>query len=339
MKLSCSTASMARVLGRLLAAAVILSVVLSPAQAQTCDTPVLNLDLTGYNANIETSPKPATVKPGQLVEFNAEAIADHATYLRAIAAKGGIPEWYWVGANCNKGVDCDGLRRAQVPLDSTGTAAWNRTEYRIYNLAHPAAVARAEAEMRRALEAAAAAKSHLVFRIDNMHDLDDTRFYDRRHIRDYAEMRAMTDAWARVENSLRASGELLPTQLTGLTAHNGFGFWKQVLADGGKPPIVLRIENPTQFTKLFAEGLDIMTSHQIPLIAIEFKKGHLYQPSAQGLRDVAARASMMVLMATEDNYIGGEQRHGPGPRRIVWRANSETCAPKAPAIVAPTAPK
>ncbi|MFM9941199.1 MAG: hypothetical protein ACKVP7_17085 [Hyphomicrobiaceae bacterium] len=302
----------------------------SPTLAQSCDAPPLRIELTGYNANIETSPKPSTVKPGQLVEFNAEAIADHAVYLKAIAAKGGIPEWYWVGANCNKGPDCDRLSKAKVPLGSTGTAEWNKTESRIDDLAHAATVERAEEEMLRALKAAAAAQSHLVFRIDNMHDLDDDRFYDRRHSRGYTELRTMTDAWARIENKLRASGELQPSQITGLSAHNNFAFWKRVLAEKGKPPIVLRIENPTQFEPALVDGLDIMASHQIPLIAIEFESGHLYKPTPQALQKVMSRVSLLILMANEDNYIGGQQRFGPGPRTLVWRALGETCGTAPP---------
>ncbi len=117
--------------------------------------------IAAYNANITTHPKPERVNRGQLVEFNPDSLAEHAGYLRQIAKRGGLPEWYWVGVNCNKGPDCNGLRSARVGLGSTGTAEWNKTEQRIEDLRHPAAVARAEKEMERALRAAAKAGSDL----------------------------------------------------------------------------------------------------------------------------------------------------------------------------------
>lgn len=321
-----STSAPTSTLQRLaLAAIIFLAGPLSAAVAQNCKAPTITVQLEHYNANIETYPKLATVKPGQLVEFNAEAVSDHIQYLRGIAAKGGIPEWYWVGANCNKGPDCAVLEQAKVKLGSTGTAEWNKTEYRIYDLAHPSAIARAEQEMRRALTAAAAAKSHLVFRIDNMHDLDDPRFYDTEHKQSFAELRAMTETWARIENEMRAAGSLQPTQITGLTAHNNFAFWKDLLASGGKPPIVLRIENPTQFETSLVDGLDIMSRYKIPLIAVEFEEGHLYKPTPEGLKSVSDRVSIMMILANEDNYIGGRKLLGPGPRQIVWRPHAEIC--------------
>lgn len=297
----------------------------SLAEAPACAAPPVRLEITHYNADIETYPKLATVKPGQLVEFNAEAVDDHVAYLREIMAKGALPEWYWVGANCNKGPDCEPLERAKVPLGSTGTAEWNKTEFRIYDLKHPAVVARAEQEMRRALRAAAKAGSHLVFRIDNMHDLDDSRFYDTEHRRSFAELRAMTDAWTRIENEMRRKGELKPKQITGLTAHNSFAFWKDHIASGRRPPVVLRIENPTQFEPALAEGIAIMQSRKIPLIAVEFEQGHLYQPTAADLKRVAERVSLLMILANEDNYIGGRPRLGPGPRHVVWRPMAEAC--------------
>lgn len=301
--------------------------VISPAHAATesCKSPPVTLDISHYNADIENFPKLSTVKPGQLVEFNADAVPDHAKYLRDIMAKGAIPEWYWVGANCNKGPDCEGLETAKVKLGSTGTAEWNKTEFRIFELNHEAVVDRARREMRRALQAAATAQSHLAFRIDNMHDLDDDRFYDTRHKRSFADLRAMTDAWASIEDEMRASGELKPTQITGLTAHNNFVFWKTLIAKGGRPPLVLRIENPTQFEPMLAEGISLMRAQKIPLIAVEFEQGHLYKPTPEGLKRVASRVSLMMVLANEDTYVGGRSELGPGPRRIEWRPMAEKC--------------
>ena len=302
----------------------------SPARAQTCADPQTR-PLVVYNADISRFPARATLAPGQLVEFNPPALDDPAKYMGEVAAKRAIPEWYWVGANCDKGKDCAELEAAKVPLGSTGTAEWNRTEFRIYDLKQPAVIARAEREMERALRAAAAVRSDLVFRIDNMHDLDDSRFYDRRDIRPYEDLRAMAEAWQRVDGKLRAAGVLQPNQVTGLSAHNNFAFWKRWLAEGGRPPLVLRIENPTQFPEEVDRGVAIMAEHKIPFIAIEFKKGHLYKPRPEDIEAVSKRVSMLVLMKDEDNYVGGPSMLGTGPMVLTWKNPAIECGSPAAA--------
>ncbi len=73
-----STSAPTSTLQRLaLAAITFLAGPLSAAVAQNCKAPTITVQLEHYNANIETYPKLATVKPGQLVEFNAEAVSDH----------------------------------------------------------------------------------------------------------------------------------------------------------------------------------------------------------------------------------------------------------------------
>lgn len=311
----------------------LLAVANGRADAQDCKVASVARPLTGYNANIETYPALASIKLGELVEFNPKALADVGGYLRNVTGRGAIPEWYWAGGNCNKGADCDSLALAGVPLGSTGTAEWNTGERRIDDLARPAVIARAEKEMERALGEAAKAGTDLVFRIDNLHDLDDSRFYDRRHVRDYAELVTMTNAWSRVENRLRQQGLLRPGQMTGLTAHNNFAFWQRRLAEGAAPPIVLRFENPTQFVAEFDIGVRLSNGYNIPLIAVEFEQGHLYRPTTQALREVAAKAGVLVVMANEDNYVGGKQTLGPGGRAITWPSAAALCGPK------PTPPK
>lgn len=300
-----------------------------PASAVECgaESSRRRFTIDAYNANITTHPRADRVKRGQLVEFNPESLTDHADYLRQLAKRGALPEWYWVGVNCNKGPDCNGLKSARVGLGSTGTAEWNKTEQRIENLRHPAAIARTEREMERALRAAAKAGSDLAFRVDNMHQLDDDRFYDRRHVRDDDEVRALTDAWDRVVQRLRAAKVLPPTALVGLTAHNNFAFWERHLAEGGMPPLLLRIENPTQFTTEFATGLRVMAKYQIPMLAVEFKAGHNYKPTDAQIRDVAAKVSLLALMENEDNYEDGTQMPGPGPKVIGAGRSRSDCTP------------
>lgn len=277
--------------------------------------------LRAYNANITTHPRAERVKRGDLVEFNPGSLTDPGSYLRQVKQSGGLPEWYWVGVNCEKGADCNSLRSAGAGIGSTGTAEWNKTEQRIADLRHPAAIARAEREMERALRAAGKTGSDLAFRIDNMHDLDDARFYDRRHVRSFEELRALTDAWDRVVSRLRASGLVPRTAMVGLTAHNNFAFWERHLAEGGTPPLVLRMENPTQFTTEFATGLRVMAKSGIPMIAVEFRNGHKYKPTPEQIRDVASKVSLLVLMENEDNYEDGTTTFGPGPRDVVGAAS------------------
>ena len=159
-----------------------------------------------------------------------------------------------------------------------------------------------------------------------MHQLDDDRFYDRRHVRADEEVRALADAWDRVVRRLRANRTLSPTALVGLTAHNNFAFWERHLADGGTPPLLLRIENPTQFTTEFATGLRVMTKYGIPLLAVEFRNGHKYKPTDAQIRDVASKVSLLALMDNEDNYEDGTQMPGPGPKDIVGRSGRPECA-------------
>lgn len=295
------------------------------ALAQECVGGAVVRPLIGYNANITTSPAIASVRRGQLVEFNPRSLKDPVPYMREIARRGAVPEWYWGGGNCNKDWDCAPLQAAKVPLGSTGTAEWNVGEFRIYDLTHVAVIARAEKMMERALQAAAAAQSDLVFRIDNLHDLDDTRFYDTKHVRSHEEVRAMTETWSRVEGRLRAAGHLRPNQMTGLTAHNNFAFWKRYMAEGGRPPVVLRLENPTQFPQELEHANEIMRTRQIPLIGVEFEKGHLYNPTPEGLKSVAAKVSLMVVMKNEDNYEAGRHVEGPGPKVMTTTANQGAC--------------
>ena len=68
--------------------------------------------VTGYNAAIDIDKHPplSSVRAGQIVEFNPAALADPAQYMREVAAHGAFPAWYWVGANCIQGPDCDRLR-------------------------------------------------------------------------------------------------------------------------------------------------------------------------------------------------------------------------------------
>jgi hypothetical protein len=291
-----------------------------PAPAAACD-------LAGYNANITTAPSLARVKPRQLVEFNPNSRDQPSDYLRRVAARGALPEWYWVGVNCDKGPDCDRLRAAGVGLVSTGTAEWNKTEARIADLRHPAAIARMRREFRRALTAAGEARTNLAFRIDNMHNLDTPRFYDHIHIRTYEEVRVLTDTWAKVVAEVRAEGRLPPSSVVGLTAHNNFKFWRRHLDSGGTPPLLLRLENPTQFEAELAVGLDIMKRYRIPLVAVEFRRGHGYTPSAEKLKAIAGAVSYLIVMENEDNYEDGQLTAGPGPKRMAaLAADGKSCA-------------
>ncbi len=281
---------------------------------QAACQPVLERTLTAYNAQITTRPKAESIEPGQLVEFNPNSLRDPVPYMRGIGRKRAFPEWYWVGANCEKGPDCDELRADQVPMGSTGTKEWNESEFRIDDLAHPAVVKRAKREMEKALRAAAAAGTDLVFRIDNMHDLDDKRFYDRRHVRPYEQLFAMAEAWRQTVTRVTESGLLRPDQLVGLTAHNNFPFWKRLIDEGGEPPLLLRLENPTQFRNELANGLALMRARNIPFIAVEFEKGHLYRPDMAQIELIAKQVSILDLMKDEDNYASGVQRFGAGPK-------------------------
>lgn len=319
----------ARCRGSLLSGAVLMAMAVpfaGPTVAQPAAAPASEcaaqparrtFHLRGYNANITTHPRPERVRAGDLVEFNPKSLPDAAAYLRLLGRRGGLPEWYWVGVNCDKGPDCTSLRTAGAGLGSTGTAEWNKTEQRIEDLRHAAAIQRAEKEMERALRAAGKAGGDLAFRIDNMHQLDDARFYDRRHVRSFEEVRVLTDAWDRVVAKLRATGALSRAAVVGLTAHNNFAFWERHLAGGGTPPLVLRMENPTQFPEELATGLRVMAKHAIPMIAIEFRNGHKYKPTPDQLREVASKVSLLVLMENEDDYEDGTATSGPGPLEIV----------------------
>lgn len=308
-----SAASAIAALAAALAIATCGSPLAQPA-AGDCGTRVF--ELKGYNANITTFPATSGIKAGELVEFFPAAGKDWAAYIGEVKRKRALPEWYWIGANCEKGNDCDGLVRAGVELTSTGTAEWNKTERRIARLDHPAVVRRAEAEMRRALIAAGKAKSDLAFRIDNMHDLNDRHFYDLDHTRAVADLRAMTQAWGRVVEAMRNAGAIARDQAVGLTAHNNFRLWREMMAEDGPAPIVLRIENPTQWPKDLAVGLELMRARGLPLIAVEFREGHKYRPDPARMAAIQRDVSLLALMENEDNYQDGEMRWGAGPKTI-----------------------
>lgn len=269
--------------------------------------------LTSYLPNIETHPRLSAVRSGTLVEFMPASLKNPAAYLRDVSSRGGVGEWYWVGANCNRGSDCAPLTKARVPLGSTGTAEWNKSELRIDDLGHPKVLERAEREMERALAAAALAGADLVFRIDNMHDLDDDRFYDRRHLRPFEGMKAVVDTWARIVQRFRSNGRLKPQQSVGLSAHNNFKFWRRYIDEGGTPPALLRIENPTQFPAEFDRGSALMRDKQLPLIAVEFRKGHGYTLNLEQAAKLASASSLLLIMPDENHYTGGEVRPGSGP--------------------------
>lgn len=283
-------------------------------------------DLKRYNANITTFPTPGSVKPGDVVEFYPRRGNDWSRYIGQIQKKRALAEWYWVGANCEKGEDCDGLRRAGVELMSTGTEEWNKSEQRIIDLTAPAVVKRAEREMRRALTAAGKAGADLVLRIDNMHDLNDRKFYDADHARRPEDLLAMIAAWNRIVEELRRSKTLAPTSAVGMTAHNNFGLWHKVIARGAEPPALLRIENPTQWRQDLDQGFALMREQDIPLIAIEFEQGHKYRPDHNLMRGIGAQASLLVLMENEDNYEGGRPTVGEGPKTIRLAADAGRCA-------------
>lgn len=273
--------------------------------------------LERYNANITTAPSAGRIRKGDLVEFNPRSKRDPAAYLAQVKARGSLPEWYWVGVNCDKGPDCNRLAAAGVVLESTGTAEWNKTEQRIHDLRHPAAIDRARREMETALRAAAAAGSDLAFRIDNMHDLDTRKFYDHLHFRKFDELAVLTRTWDEVTGRLRKEGVLRPDGIYGLTAHNNFAFWKRWLEEGGTRPLLLRMENPTQFLPQYELALELMRSSRIPFVAIEFRQGHGYRPKPADLKRIADEVSLLVVMENEDNYEDGAATFGPGPRTIV----------------------
>ncbi|MBS0241859.1 MAG: hypothetical protein JSS20_06755 [Proteobacteria bacterium] len=273
--------------------------------------------ITGYNAAIDIDRFPAlsSVRKGQVVEFNPAPLADPAGYMRDVALLGAVPEWYWVGLNCLAGTDCDALGAAGVKLGSTGTPEWNKTEKRIYDITHPASLARARVEMHRALEAAAEAGSNLLFRIDNLHNLDNPTF-DMRDVRSDAEVSTLLNVWFEEVAKLRAAGRLKPSQIVGLTAHNNLAFWSRWIASGRTPPLVMQLENPTQVLDELQIGVNLMRDRSIPLIAIEFERGLDYVPTPDQIDAVAQKVSLTIVIADETHYEGARTIDGPGPREL-----------------------
>ena len=85
-------------------------------------------------------------------------------------------------------------------------------------------------------------------------------------------------------------------------------------ADGGRLPILLRIENPTQVPMEFDRGLGLMHRFGMPLIAVEFEQGLDYVADPEKIAEVAGKVSITVVMRDEKQYIGGRTIDGTGPR-------------------------
>jgi hypothetical protein len=303
-----------------------------------------SVPFTGLFPAIEGRMALSNFRPGMIVEIDTTTmpeaeVREHIAELQALPARVSV---YLPGGHCNlENKDCAGLKKAGVHFGPTGSWNWDKDERRIYDVAHPAVIARIVAAAERGWRLGAN-----YVRVDNIHDpagSKETRTADM--------LSAIFKALHALEDRLRADGVIPKDRPTGVVAHNNLQLWETLIKDGrlARPPVFLTSERTAQLAykgegykgdglmkagslkpadvEEIAAGRRIALELGIPYSIAEFqishdlggKPGTTYQLPAAYVTALAALpgVSEVFVVPSETHYIGPGKLHaGSGPKRL-----------------------
>ncbi len=283
-------------------------------------------------------------KSGMIVEIDLATMtaAEARVYIPALQKLGARVSIYLVGGHCTTYEnDCATMEKAGVTFGSTGSWNWDKEERRIYDITHPAFLARVKAGAEKGWRAGAN-----YIRVDNLHHPAGSK-----EPRGAEAMKVVFDVLQSLEDDLRAEGAIPPARPTGVVAHNNLEIWEEMIKQGmlKRPPVFLTSERTAQLAlkgqgytadalmkagKLRAAdhaeigaGRRIASRLGIPYTIAEFqvthdlgaKQGATYQLPASYVDELKALPGVteIIVISSETHYVGRGKAHaGPGPRTL-----------------------
>ena len=283
-------------------------------------------------------------KSGMIVEIDLATMseAEGKSYISGLQRLGARVSIYLVGGHCTTYEnDCAAMEKAGVKFGSTGSWNWDKEERRIYDITHPAFLARVKAGAEKGWRAGAN-----YIRVDNLHYPAGSK-----EPRNAEAMKVVFGVLHQLEDALRAEGAIPADRPAGIVAHNNLEVWEDMIKQGmlKRPPVFLTSERTAQLAlkgqgykadalmkagKLHAAdhaeisaGRRISSKLGIPYSIAEFqvthdlggKQGATYQLPASYVDELKGLPGVteIIVIPDETHYVGRGKAHaGPGPRTL-----------------------